>query len=153
MGREGPKYAHTQKIQKPREQVKSLTLAWPWWEHENWHKVCPPPTEGGSWTSHRWWAAARSTTGATLHWQPPRDSQWPNQLIPLTDKWGCILIPLEAKSTNIYAMAKPSYSWFKMTWAPDNLLEDPLVTGLLKWSLVVKNKLIKVNIFVVEEQF
>lgn len=83
----------------------------------------------------------------------PRDSQWPNQLVPLTDKWGCILIPLEAKSTNIYAMAKLSYSWFKLTWAPDNLLEDPLVTGLLKWSLVVKNKLIKVNIFEVEEQF
>lgn len=40
-----------------------------------------------------------------------------------------------------------------MIWVPGNLLEDPLVTGLFKWSLVVKNKLIKVNILVVEEQF
>lgn len=31
----------------------------------------------------------------------PTGSQWPHQLIPLTQKWGCTLTLLEAKSTNI----------------------------------------------------
>lgn len=53
----------------------------------------------------------------------------------------------------IYAMTKPSHSWFKLTWALGNLLEDPLVTRLLKWNLVVKNKFINVTIFVLEVQF
>lgn len=146
MGREGPKYADT-KIQRTGEEPhlstsQSLTLMRTW----KLTQSVSSSHRGRQWelrslcTSHSRWAAEqvpdRSHPAVTATPQAPSG---PSSSFPWL-KSGTVPSYHWKLKAQIHAMTKLSHSWFKLTWALGNLLEDPLVKGLLKWSLVVKKK-------------